>query len=218
MALKMNDLVKLTDTAKSTILYYVKEGLLPEPQKPKPNLHLYDERCVEIISFIKYLQKHFNTSINELKAIMAKGNLDFERGFEAVFETLDVIMGATYQNPYTFEEVCSRYALSFEQLKRYLDEGLLFTRDGLFTDKELEILQMLLELEKVGIKTDVLHTYVTHAKALAEYEVAFAKKLLLATENKNETIKALFDMTLVLKPYLFNMHTLKYYQESEKAL
>ena len=31
--LKMNDLVKLSHTPKSTVLYYVKEGLLPEPVK-----------------------------------------------------------------------------------------------------------------------------------------------------------------------------------------
>jgi DNA-binding transcriptional MerR regulator len=218
MAIKMNDLVKLTDTAKSTILYYVKESLLPEPQKPKPNLHLYDESCVEIIKFIKYLQKHFNTSISELKEIMQRADLNSDRGFEAVLETLDIIMGSAHQNTHTFEQVCSRYALPSEHLSRYLEEGLLFQRDGFFTDKDLEILEMLLNLEKVGIKTDALRIYVEHAKALAAFEVNFAKKVLLESENKNETIKALFDTTLILKPYLFNMHALKSYQESEKTL
>ena len=41
--LKMNELVKRSNTPKSTILYYLKEGLLPEPMKDKPNFHLYDE-------------------------------------------------------------------------------------------------------------------------------------------------------------------------------
>ena len=50
--LKMNDLVKLSQTPKSTVLYYVKEGLLPEPVKDKPNFHLYDEHCVKLLSFI----------------------------------------------------------------------------------------------------------------------------------------------------------------------
>ena len=48
--LKMNDLVKLSQTPKSTVLYYVKEGLLPEPVKDKPNFHLYDEYCVELLN------------------------------------------------------------------------------------------------------------------------------------------------------------------------
>jgi len=58
--LKMNDLSKLTNTPKSTILYYIKEGLLPEPFKDKPNFHLYDEGNIQLIEFIKYLQNAIN--------------------------------------------------------------------------------------------------------------------------------------------------------------
>lgn len=218
MAIKMNELVKLTDTVKSTILYYVKEGLLPEPQKPKPNLHLYDERCVEIIKFIKYLQKHFDTSINEIKMIMEKANLNSEKGFEVVLETLDIIMGSALQHTHSYEQVCKRYALSSDKLQHYIDEEFLFMRDGVFTDKDLQILELILNLETMDIETKALQTYVKHAKALSSFEVDFAKKLLLESKNRNETIKALFDMTLILKPYLFNMHTLKHYQENEETL
>ena len=56
--------------------------LLPQPQKPKPNLHLYDESCVEIIGFIKYLQKNFDCSLSEIKTIADEGGLNFENGFE----------------------------------------------------------------------------------------------------------------------------------------
>ena len=63
MALKMKELMALSDESKSTILYYIKEGLLPEPSKPKPNVHLYDESCVQILKFIKYLQHNFSYSI-----------------------------------------------------------------------------------------------------------------------------------------------------------
>ena len=66
----MNDLVKLSHTPKSTVLYYVKEGLLPEPVKDKPNFHLYDEYCVELLSFIKYLQSNFNATISQIKALL----------------------------------------------------------------------------------------------------------------------------------------------------
>ena len=52
MALKMKELMLATGESKSTILYYVKEGLLPQPQKPKPNVHLYDESAVEILRLI----------------------------------------------------------------------------------------------------------------------------------------------------------------------
>ena len=77
--LKMNDLVKLSQTPKSTVLYYVKEGLLPEPVKDKPNFHLYDEYCVELLSFIKYLQSNFNATISQIKALFADSSSEFDR-------------------------------------------------------------------------------------------------------------------------------------------
>ena len=216
MALKMKELVTLTDTAKSTILYYVKEGLLPEPQKPKPNLHLYDERCVEIIQFIKYLQNHFGSSIHELKAIIKEGNFNFERGFETVLETLDVLMGSAHESTYTSEYLCKQHNITLEKLNNYVDKGLLFQRDGAFTKKELEILAILLELEAMEVDKTLLSAYVEHAQKLAQLEVNFAEQFLADRSNKNSAVKALFDSTLVLKPYLFNMHTLKTYRESEK--
>ncbi len=216
MGIKMNELVKLTNTAKSTILYYVKEGLLPEPQKPKPNLHLYDERCVEIIKFIKYLQNNFNSSISEIKTIVQAGDFDFERGFEALLETLDVIMGSAHQSSYTTEYVLTHFSLSKERLDDYMNQELLFRRDGIFTDRELEILEILMYLEAQGIPDDVLKTYVDHARALAAFEVAFATEYLKEKKRGNDAVKALFDMTLILKPYLFNMHTLHAYRQSEK--
>jgi DNA-binding transcriptional MerR regulator len=54
--LKMNELVRLSGESKSTLIYYLNDGLLPQPQRPKPNVALYDEKCLEIIKFIRYLQ------------------------------------------------------------------------------------------------------------------------------------------------------------------
>lgn len=91
--LKMNDLVKLSQTPKSTVLYYVKEGLLPEPVKDKPNFHLYDEYCVELLSFIKYLQSNFNATISQIKALFAHPHFDWNNPYESLIGLLDIIMG-----------------------------------------------------------------------------------------------------------------------------
>jgi len=216
--MKMSELVTLTDTTKSTILYYVKEGLLPEPQKPKPNLHLYDESCIEIIKFIKYLQNNFDSSISEIKTMANGGNFNFENGFETVLETLDMLMGSAHQSTYTDKYIYEHYEVTPSELEHYLDIGLLFKRDGAYTSKELEMLEILLNLKNIGIEIDVMKTYVKHARELAKFEVEFTKEFLTKAEDKNAAAKALFDTTLILKPYLFNMHTLKSYQQSEKKL
>lgn len=77
MSIKMSTLTKESGFSKSTILYYIKEGLLPKPKKPKPNLHLYSDNSIKILEFIKYLQEHFHYSIAEIKSIIEDNKIDF---------------------------------------------------------------------------------------------------------------------------------------------
>ena len=93
MAYKMKELMALSDESKSTILFYIKEGLLPEPQKPKPNVHLYDESCVQILKFIKYLQHNFSYSISEIQNIFKDNNFDLDGSFEMMVRSLELISG-----------------------------------------------------------------------------------------------------------------------------
>jgi DNA-binding transcriptional MerR regulator len=211
----MKELVELTQTSKSTILYYIKEGLLAQPEKPKANLHLYDENSVETIKFIKYLQNNFDCSINELKELVNDGAFNLDGGFESVLNTLDAIMGSKYQKTFTSEDLCKKYNINSNKLENYVSDGLLFKRDTLFTAREDEILALILNLEIVGVQREVLLKYVEHAKQMAEFEVSFAKAFLKNKKNKNDAVKALFDTTLILKPYLFNMQTLKLYQTNK---
>jgi len=212
MSIKMKELTKLTDTAKSTILYYVKEGLLPQPEKPKPNLHLYDKKCVEIIKFIKYLQRHFGSSIAELKAIIDQKDFDFEKGFETVMETLDVLMGSVHQSSYSRSYISTQYSITDNKLMEYEERGLLFARDGVYTDKELEIVEILLKLEELGMSDKILETYVAQARELSKLEVEITQEYLKNKKEHKGSIKSLLDTTLILKPYIYNMHTLHAYQ------
>ncbi|WP_292655557.1 MerR family transcriptional regulator, partial [Nitratifractor sp.] len=116
MPLKMKDLVEATDTPKSTILYYIKEGLLPEPEKPKPNVHLYDESFIERIKFIKYLQKNFHASIEQIRELMQREDFDLSRGYEAILDTLDLLMAPPSPKRYTKEELCEAAGIDCDRL------------------------------------------------------------------------------------------------------
>ena len=218
MAMKMSELVKKSETPKSTILYYVKEGLLPEPEKPKPNQHLYDESCVEMLGFIKYLQKHFGCSISEIKAVVQQEGFDFTRAYEALLESLDIVMGAAHQETLEEAELCDHFGITPETLQSYVDRGLLFTRDGRFTRREFEMLEILREGEANGIDGAVIESYLGHARALASIEVTLGRQLLKNASDSNKALKALFDTTLILKPYLFNMQMLRTYQAQKEPL
>lgn len=212
--LKMNDLVKLSQTPKSTILYYVKEGLLPEPLKDKPNFHLYDERCVSLLEFIKYLQINFNASISQIKQLFAHPDFDWQNPYESLISLIGIIMGAENET-FSPVELCHEFSITEKELNAMVEEGLLSPREGIFTAKERDILAIVCRCNVQ--ERQMIKTYLKVAKALAQQEVGLTLSALKDADQKDEKLKHLFDLLLVLKPYVLNMQTLKIYQaESAK--
>lgn len=211
--LKMNELVKLSQTPKSTILYYVKEGLLPEPLKDKPNFHLYDEKCVELIEFIRYLQSNFYASISQIKALFASPNFDADNPYESLIYSLSIIMGAE-NDTFSEAELCQQFQISPAQLNRWIEQGLINPRNQIFTSKERDILAIL--CRSTPAELAMAERYAEIAKSLAAQEVEVSLNALSAlnsNDERDQKLKHLFDMLLVLKPYVFNMQTLKTYQQ-----
>ena len=217
MALKMKDLMLQTSESKSTILYYIKEGLLPEPSKPKPNVHLYDESCVQILKFIKYLQHNFSYSISEIKSIFQDNNFDFDGSFEMMVRSLELISGGRDNQWYTQKEFLTLVGIDEKKLKLYQEKGYLFERPKGYSSKELEVAEILERAYKLGLDCSLLDAYVSDAKVLALKENEVGSKLLKNDDESHDTrYELLFDLVLTLKPYIFNMHTVQTHQDNIK--
>ncbi|WP_456430586.1 MerR family transcriptional regulator [Nitratifractor sp.] len=205
MALKMRDLVRLTGVPKSTILYYIKEGLLPEPEKPKPNVHLYDERFVERIAFIRYLQTHFRASIEQIRAVMRREDFDPDHPFASLVGAIDTLMAPAGETRYDREAFCEVAKIDCATLSGWIDEGLLFERDGGLSDTELEMARILKALEATG-HLDLAYAYRDCARDLVRLEAEAARSVRDADpRERDRTIRALLDATLLLKPYILNL-------------
>jgi DNA-binding transcriptional MerR regulator len=65
----MRELEKLTNMTRATINFYIKEGLLPIPQKSAKNMAYYDE---EFIDKLKYIEKMRNAdfTLNQIKKLV----------------------------------------------------------------------------------------------------------------------------------------------------
>ncbi len=207
--LKMSELVKRSGVSKSTILFYIKEGLLPEPQKPKPNLHLYDEKIIEKLNFIQYLQTNFNSSIAELKAAFSHKDFHPNEPYKSLMNILDILMGADFSTPYTKDEICDKLNITPEKLQSYIDDDLLYPRDGVFTQTEYRLLHILTSCDKEEMK--LIKKYAILSREMSQLEV----KLGLSKTN-DSSLKHLFDILLIVKPYIFNMQTLKTYKKDTK--
>ncbi len=211
MPLKMKDLINLTGESKSTILYYLKEGLLPEPIKPKPNVALYDESCVNIIKFIKYLQKKFSYSIADIKRIFKNNKFDFDSSFESLIQSIELI-GANSSKVYTIDEFLKKSSISKEELDSYVKKGYLIKEQ--LGDKELEIVDILKRAKEFNLDFRLIDEYVKAAIKLAKLENDVGSKLLADdTKSHNKRYELLFDLILNLKPYIFNSYTIKEHQK-----
>jgi len=215
MALKMKDLMAQSDESKSTILYYIKEELLPQPSKPKPNVHLYDESCVQILKFIKYLQHNFSYSIAEIKNIFKDNNFDFDSSFEMMVRSLELISGGRDNKWYSKKEFLTLLSIDEKRLKMYQDKGYIFERAKGYSSKEVEVAEILERAEALGLDCSLLDAYVTDAKILAKKENEVGTKLLKdEQETHNARYELLFDLVLTLKPYIFNLHTVQAHQNN----
>ncbi len=207
--IKMSKLVKLSGLPKSTILYYIKEGLLPEPHKPKPNLHLYDEKCVMYLDFIGYLQKNFNSSIAEIKAIFSHEKFNINSPYKSITALSDILFGANYTQNFSSDEICKEFDIDEKKLHGFISDGFLFCRDGKFSQAEKNILKIILNSNSEEL--DLIKKYIIHAKELAQIEVAMGLK-----KQNDLELKHFFDIMLILKPYILNMQTIKTYNEEKK--
>ncbi|MDQ7083981.1 MAG: MerR family transcriptional regulator [Sulfurovum sp.] len=217
MVLKMKELMAQSEESKSTILFYVKEGLLPQPSKPKPNVHLYDERSVHILKFIKYLQHNFSYSISEIKGIFQKNHFDFDSSFEMMVRSLELISGGRDNLWYDRKDFLTLVAMDDAQLQAYQDQGYLFERAKGFSSKEVEMAEILSRVKALEVDCTLLESYVIHAKTLADKENNVGATLLKDEENAHDSrYELLFDLILIAKPYIFNMHTVQAHKNTIK--
>ncbi len=65
----MRELKKLTNLTRATINFYIKEGILPAPQKTAKNMAYYDEDFIKNLRLIETMKKE-NYSLNQIKKLI----------------------------------------------------------------------------------------------------------------------------------------------------
>lgn len=213
--LSMKDLIIQTGEAKSTIHYYLKEGLLPEPKKIKANVHHYEEECVNIIKFIKHLQNSFSYSISEIKNILELNKFDFSSSFVNLIASLEIMSGSNDNIWFTRDELLVAAEISEEDLIYYEKNEFIFQRANGYSNKEFQMIQILKKAEELNIDFRLFSEYVQKAKEVARLEYEIGAQLLTSNNNEdhNQDYELIFEILLSLKPYLFNVQTVKVHKK-----
>jgi len=134
--LKMKDLERATGVSREAIRFYIREGLLPEPERPGRNVAWYDAAFVERILLIKRLQAERFLPLSVIKGIVG----DERRLSDAESRALGALDGhlvaaterARPHRPEPLPKLAKRIGLTVAELREMAAVGAveLVVRDG----------------------------------------------------------------------------------------
>jgi len=211
MEYKISELVAKTGVPKSTILYYIKESLLPEAKKIKSNVHRYSDVHIELIRYIKYMKEEIGSTNEEIKFALQNQNQSFSGSttmLQPLMNTLSAIPSDAKH--YTKKQFIEHFNVDATLLEELLKDGILLplNKDD-YTDREASIIKLVTYFKEVGVDYSILKAYAHHAKILSEFEYQMQTELCKVRDEKNFSTlwKIMFESLFNTKPYLFNRNT-----------
>jgi DNA-binding transcriptional MerR regulator len=168
----MRELEKLTDLTRATINFYIREGILPFPQKSAKNMAYYDEEFITKLQRIKRLRKS-GFSLLQIKQFM---NADKELDVDFVMGVLNrinkLLPYETNDNTVTLEQIT---AIGFDEamIKGLVDLDLISPinlEENLFPSYSLTICRFMKYFLDAGIPLIVAHQVVQKLVELTRIE------------------------------------------------
>ena len=209
----MSEIVAITDVPKSTILYYIREGLLPEANKIKSNVHRYNDAHIELIKYIQYMQKQLGRSIEQIRYSIQNKNKSFSSSFQMLEPLMNTLSGLPSDiEYYTKEQFIEKFNLDKNLVEKLLEDFILVpTASDTFTQQELSVVQLVIHYQEVGIGYEILKSYATHANELSKLDHLIKLQLCGARtdENFSSVWNIMFETFFNVKEYIFKRHTYK---------
>ncbi|MGH2992703.1 MAG: MerR family transcriptional regulator [Solirubrobacterales bacterium] len=125
--MKISELAAAADVPVATVRHYLREGLLPEPEKTSRNMAYYPPQLVERIQLIKQLQEERFLPLKVIRELLDSGNGDPER-LRALIDLEDRILESALEGErkrVSAKEVKRRYDVPGEVLDRLADLDIL---------------------------------------------------------------------------------------------
>jgi DNA-binding transcriptional MerR regulator len=131
--LRMNELMAATGLPRSTLIYWVKEGLLPKPIRINRTMAYYDQACVERASLISKL-KNQDMPLNKIKKAL---NLK-DKGLDInpLVDLHQMIFSLSEKPRLTLKEYCEETGLTRKQVRDLMHANLLIPQKKKYFDNE----------------------------------------------------------------------------------
>jgi len=172
--LKMKQLTESTGVAKSTILLYVKKGLLPKPIKTSPNMAYYDPICIDRVIFIKKVQSSHRLPLAAIKGLIKE--MDRGRDVSSLIALQSMLFGSKMEK-LNKTDLCRESELTLSQLEFLCKKDLISPIEhNTFDDQDLAAAKLFKICFSLNVKPDDLNFYPKFAKKIVANEIRIREK------------------------------------------
>ena len=204
--LKMQDLVRATGVAKSTILHYLNEGLLPAPVKTSRNMAYYSPACVERITFIKIMQSKYRLSLGMIKKFLEACVCGPE--LEPLLQLRSFIFGeGDARELLDLGAFCRATGLTVPEVAEWQRAGLLLPLEpDRFDSEDLAIGRILKACGELGITPAEASFYSRLGREIVDHEMQLRDRLIQGLSLEDNATRTL-EMTRgarALRPYIID--------------
>ncbi len=183
--MKMKDLERATGVGRESIRFYIREGLLPEPERPGRNVAWYDQAFVERIRLIKELQQKRFLPLHVIKAIVGNDASPPRDEVQTLLQLdgklFPAVDGAPRPEPERLSALARRTGVSAAEIRDLADVGVieLTTRAGdhWVDDHGVALVELWAKMRAAGYREDLgfnpgtLRVYVDFVQWLAREEL-----------------------------------------------
>lgn len=180
--MKMRDLEKKTGVHRETIRTYLRHGLIPEPERPKPNSANYNDDHVRAVVAVRNLQKANSLTLPQIEQVLAGRQLETNVPASA-FQDLEALIATRIgvePNPILLKSMVKAMPHAEEDAREMAKVGLIDvveTPDGQalsMTDYRLVAIWSEMRsagfTEEFGITAAMTRFYLGPAETLAAWE------------------------------------------------
>lgn len=127
MRMKMKELERETGVGRETIRFYIREGLLPEPERPKRNVATYGHEHVVRLKLIRKLQQERFLPLSIIKTIVeaqAEGRPQELEVFIGLENSVSPLLSESLSHaPQKIEDVCKQTNISIDDIHEFASFG-----------------------------------------------------------------------------------------------
>lgn len=185
ISVRMKELEQRTGVHREVIRQIMREGLLPDPERPTQNSAIYNEDHVTAIGAVRELQQRSRMTLKEIKATLDRGGLG-QDGDSAALPHLETLLanrlGFTGDAVITVAELAERLPSAERDVRAFARLGMLSivrasgnNSLSLRDARLVEIWEQIREagfIEERGFPPENIAFYAELARALAAHEAA----------------------------------------------